>query len=631
MEDSGAEDGGTDGSVDASEEDAGPVCNTAEAPIATILSPIATNDPASADVVIGNRVTVECRVTVGDSPEARPVDPESVTIVRLDGDGMVADSPTVVAEASVFRAAFNLEGLNSGAMRFRCTAQDIDAMPRCAEDEIETLVDLGPQITVLMPNAGSIHTGRMDLRYSVSPAPLVEGDTLAEVAEHTLTVAGVEITDIEETEPGTYRADIDFSDMTVFEEELAGEFEFSVEATNMRTPSPGTSRHVQPFVIDRTGPTIEFLTPDAGELIGGRARVHVSAMDPAEVDDSTVILRVGRLELNMRRIGGTDEFEVFFDAATFPSTITELTLNVTAADSVGNRLTASQIVKLDAVPPIASLDPPMVRASRLLSERLQCSPLFDPLGDDSVNDGQIVGTAAEFRARVEDMTNEGTGGTSVLFHAGNRSAEIYFLDDSDQALLVDTNDDGVCDSINPDVEPVAGDPTTAVVLELEGIRPTGTIFLPPDLDFTGGTPATAYAGGSIYGDCVSGTSPSVPRQLCRESSPLGVVISPRIASTTERAIYGKPVVTPLTCIGDSFDFQGSLNEGWACAAVRTEDNLGNIGVSPAMRVCFSDGVAPSSCPGEIGDIVTTDLPSCTDGCTPPRSFVDVPRYQLIPP
>ena len=105
-----------------------------------------------------------------------------------------------------------------------------------------------------------------------------------------------------------------------------------------------------------------------------------------------------------------------------------------------------------------------------------------------------------------------------------------------------------------------------------------------------------------------------------------------IASTYDEAtIYGKPLITNLTCVGDAFDFQGSIDEGWSCLAVRSEDNLGNVGVSRPLRACFRADDGGMVCPGPVGTIVTEGMPSCTDGCMMPRSYRDDPSYQLFNP
>ena len=67
------------------------------------------------------------------------------------------------------------------------------------------------------------------------------------------------------------------------------------------------------------------------------------------------------------------------------------------------------------------------------------------------------------------------------------------------------------------------------------------------------------------------------------------------------------------------------------------DKLGNVGVSAPLRICIdSDGdgenangdpLTDQGCADDYGEIGTV-LPSCTDGCTLPLSFEDVPEKQI---
>ena len=144
-----------------------------------------------------------------------------------------------------------------------------------------------------MPGSGSVHSSTMALRYHIEEAPVASDDDGAAVASHTLTVAGVAIEDVTDEGGGDYSVNIDFDDDTLFNPALSGEFEVVITATNSRSPTPVTRRYAQPFVLDRTPPTIMFTTPDEGELIGGRTRVSASITDPYGVDTTTIVLRVG--------------------------------------------------------------------------------------------------------------------------------------------------------------------------------------------------------------------------------------------------------------------------------------------------------------------------------------------------
>jgi hypothetical protein len=81
---------------------------------------------------------------------------------------------------------------------------------------------------------------------------------------------------------------------------------------------------------------------------------------------------------------------------------------------------------------------------------------------------------------------------------------------------------------------------------------------------------------------------------------------------TEPAIYTLEPVDPTSqnfCVGNQFDaLANNIAEGWACAAVRAVDRLGNIGVSPPMAICIDYELndSPLSCYQS-----TPDVPDCT--------------------
>lgn len=596
-------------------------------PSVTITEPAPATSASDSNVLIGARHTVRCEVLRPAEPGSVPVDPESVIITRTDADGNTLEAPVVSSDGDVYQANFDLADAPSGEVFFRCIASDTNET--CTISDLSTLVDLGPSVEITSPTPDSVHSSTMNLRYRIVSQPLGDDDLFAGLGEHTVVVAGTTITNIVDEGSGNFSAAIDFSDDTIFDPDLSGEFEIAVSAANQRTPEPAVRVARQAFTLDRTPPEIEFVSPAEGDLVGGRVRVVASISDPSGVDPASVVLRAGMMEFDMNLVPMSTDFAVSFDASLFPQTVTELTLNVTASDNAANRQTLSLVVKLDSVPPIASLDPPDIRAGRIQSGTLQCSRLFDPVGSDSVNDGEIVGTAAEFRARTQDEGNRPFGGEGVVvFLAGLRSVQLYINDQPDVPLLVDLSGDGTCDSINPELEPVPGDPSRAVVVDLEGVRPTG-VWPFSSADFNSpGTPVEAYAG--TYDACNPGTGSGAVRRVCEESTPMAHVI----ASTYDEAtIYGKPLITNLTCVGDAFDFQGSIDEGWSCLAVRSEDNLGNVGVSRPLRACFIDGAGgDAECPGAVGTIAPEGMrPGCTDGCILPRSYEDAPSYQLFGP
>lgn len=618
-----------DGEVDAGEE----LCSEPGGPEVEITDPAPATDPNDDTLITTDRLVVRCRATRSSASDSRPVDTDSVAIVRLDESGAVVESPAVTTDGSEYRASFELSSVSNGPVRFRCLASDTSDEPRCGVAELDTLLDLGPVIEVVMPNDGSTHRDRMNLTYRITEAPVTDADMESEVASHTLTVAGKTIDFMTEESPGQFHVSIDFTDRTIFEEEVAGEYELVITATNARTPTAPIRRVARSFTVDSIGPSITVNSPTEGALVGGRVRVEATITDPAGVDPSKVQLRIGQETWTMAPDEG-DTYAVTFDAAAYPSTTAELTLNITAEDVVGNTRTVSRIVKLDSRPPLVSLDPPYVREGVINSGVLRCSTLFDPVGPEAVDDGLVIGQDAVFRARVQDLGNGGiTSTNAVTFLAGTNttgSTKLYLLDDVDTPLLVDTNNDGVCDAINPAVEPSSGNTGTAVVVDLVGINATGTAFFFRDDEVTEpGTPPEAY--GSVFNSCTPGTATTSPNLLCGNNVPMTRVIPASIAGRPP-AIFGKPPITGSTCVGDAFDFTQSLSEGWACVAARSEDRLGNVGVSVPLRVCFSDGVGPNPCPAELWNIVDPNLrPSCMGTCTAPPGFDQRPGLQLVVP
>lgn len=127
-----------------------------------------------------------------------------------------------------------------------------------------------------------------------------------------------------------------------------------------------------------------------------------------------------------------------------------------------------------------------------------------------------------------------------------------------------------------------------------------------------------------------------PRPVVCGSSALWRVIASPI-SGRPATIYGKtPIIAggESTCAGDSLDFQTSLTDGWACVVAVVDDALGNRGISPPLRACFTtDATTGAPCDGPPGTDASdaSDLPDCTDGCTLPIGYADFPGSQLVEP
>jgi hypothetical protein len=162
----------------------------------------------------------------------------------------------------------------------------------------------------------------------------------------------------------------------------------------------------------------------------------------------------------------------------------------------------------------------------------------------------------------------------------NTTTWLYVLDDTTNALVIDTDGDGFCDDINPEVIPLGSNPKKgdAVAVNIAPVPQTGSGDFTP-YPVTDTTP--------LHSDCERwGTDKDPPEPLCL-ITPLTVAIFNTIEM--QASIY---VIPPITsgkktygCLGLPFDFRvNSFANGWACVAAVASDNLGNKGVSPPLRL-----------------------------------------------
>jgi hypothetical protein len=98
----------------------------------------------------------------------------------------------------------------------------------------------------------------------------------------------------------------------------------------------------------------------------------------------------------------------------------------------------------------------------------------------------------------------------------------------------------------------------------------------------------------------------------------------------ESVVYSvSPEAGTLECTGKFWELTSVVNrsppEGWLCLAARASDMVGNVGVSPPLRVCF-DNPGTASHPTCANSSVAP--PTCTDGCDPPDNS-GLPRVITI--
>jgi hypothetical protein len=200
--------------------------------------------------------------------------------------------------------------------------------------------------------------------------------------------------------------------------------------------------------------------------------------------------------------------------------------------------------------------------------------------------------------------------------------QLLILDDTSNPLVVDTNNDGVCDAINPLLTPTTTPMSDkdALLVNMTPIPPTG------GADYT---PSTPPAGAP----CISGTDAKQPELLCLGTTSLTQVIAYSFANNP--AIYGiPPLAAGGQCVGRQFDaLANHVADGWICLAVQVSDKLGNTQVSRPLRVCIDKDGKGDECgasrppmPDCTGTQTTSKPNVVVDGskhCTPWSAFPSV--------
>jgi hypothetical protein len=373
---------------------------------------------------------------------------------------------------------------------------------------------------------------------------------------------------------------------------------------------------------DTTGPLIEFISPKAGDFIGGNITVHVKITDSTAVDDATVVAVFGgnpaKYSVTMKRVMTTSEFVGLFDAGKLGKSFVFPSLSVRADDTFGNPGEAAIEVIVDNVPPTMSLDPPKVRVRKQVISgtvvELHCTPEFDPVGDESVNDGkadalQLLAT----KALVEDAGNTAPGQLARYFSGVDpASVQLVAIPAANAPLVVDLDADGVCDDVNPNLIPTLGMASAAdqsIQLNMSSVPGPGT----PDFGERADTPPTG---------CTRIGTPGTqsPKVLC-PSAGTSLQYIVRNGSDPLPSVWTIPTVTttPYGCIGLQFDTLNRLEDGPVCMAVRGRDLTGNRGVSKPLRVCLRrmsmaghpcDTFTPPDCTGTYTAGAATATP-CT--------------------
>jgi hypothetical protein len=598
--------------------DGGEATVDARAPIVAITSPSASSDPDQDEVLLANNVTVLCTVSKSKASGAVAVDTSKIKIAMLDANDKVLKETggSATGSAGEYSATFAITDQPNGVVHFRCTANDVAVPPRTASTKIGTFIDHGPKITITSPLAISVKPLKTPVafEFTVEPWPLADGDVGAavDVDKVSLSVLGEPVTSLAPApqRPGVYIATVDFSDPVLYPEPPATDVPVLVTAPNKRSPMAALRSEAYGFKLDGDGPVIKITTPKPNDIVGPKTRVLSFTVTDlvSGVDKSKVAVTLNGVEFQYDPAAGWTEnkgtYTFTFNGTQIEGSVAQATINVHAADLVGNEADGeSLVIYLDDHPPIVSLDPPHVRvAVEAPVGKFTCSSSFDPLGS-AVSDGDTIADSATFRVLAWDETNHAVGQrVDYLSGVERTSVFLYLQPDPEQPLLVDLDKDHVCDHVN--TQDAAG--KDLLFIRLTAVSPTGA--LPKDPNTLADEPAVSTD------FCQLSTAPS-PR-LC--SSDMSYVIKHEIVGMVEPVVYARDPVAgnPLTCTGNSWEVRGlAKHSGWVCMAAVASDSAKNEGHSAPLRVCIDDDddTTTSPCAG-------IEPPSCTDGCTLPPNF-----------
>jgi len=474
-------------------------------------------------------------------------------------DGKPITAPGVpTGTPGEYSASFDVGSVATGVVSFRCSARALQD-PTTGTTSVSTFIDHGPIITVKQPVEDSPHAlqGPMPVEFTVEPAPVAAGDRGAAIADGsvTLQVAGADITDITEDpkNPGTWTGSVNFADQLLYPQQPPEHTSVHIEATNVRKPKGVTAISDYPIVVDSKGPDIVILTPRPNATVHGETVVTFTASDTgAGLDIDTLYVNVtglsGAVKYDATDRGtwgkiGANTFSYRFDTAVLKDIPSQVTVSIDANDVAGNpAATATQLLYRDDLPPTVDLDP---GNARVVDAQGACSKAFDPLFA-ALNDlDQTDLDLNLIRALVYDQANKAPG-QPVRYLAGvdPASVRLYAQVDPTKDFLVDTNQDGLCDSLAIANLPAKSVQSLRPVAPTTQLRYSQTDYATsPAVDPDGKTCQLLPDGGPIQPLCVS------------KISDMTIVVGHDIVTAVpEPVVYGMGSLEEPECTGSSWSF-----------------------------------------------------------------------------
>lgn len=590
-------------------------------PIVEFLSPIepAPGDFSAGAILTNPRFTVRCRVSENPStPDL--IDSSSIRVSALQGNSMLEVVAQATGVTNEYEAQLAIEDFVNGSVILRCSASDTADMPRTNSDAIATYIDQGPQIDILIPDTDAAYANQLEVLFKVTPNVVSLDDSTGSTVNLNsveLSLSAVPIDNLIEVN-GAFSRSIAFDD-PIFEDPLLGEQALRVVAANNR----GVFREQTViFNVDNDGPVISITEPAAGEIVSKIMYMSVEVDDISGVEPTTVIATIaGVHEIQLNGVLGNTTYTGSFDTRNLDGMVFP-TIVVRAKDFLGNQSSFGQVATVDNAPPLISLDSPRIREGNPTVGGVECSRLYDPLGDDAVNDGQLIAQLSAIRVRVEDRPNTGTQSSGIYLPRARvnlESVDLFILDDVSRPLIVDTDGDDICDEINPHLVP------TSVPMADNEVGRIDLAPVPPAGASNFSTPIVPYAGGPPADDfCIDPGDGFPPSAMCFLQSEL---------TRATPTIFGDPAIFTIPpvfssdggqCLGNAFDSIGTnISDGWVCISVRALDNEGNLNVSPPLRVCIDADGNGAECSGG-------EMPDCSGTYDPMADTVDADDDCYLP-
>lgn len=599
-------DGGAAGDAGAGGE--GGAIEVGTPPTVTILSPDAVSNPLGGQVLVKDSVDVTCKAVAGEGPDAAAVDPASVKIAVLSSDGsvVISEKDALASSATEYTATIPLTGVTTGKVVLRCSARSLTKATGI--DTRDTLADRGPTITLTEPivNAKLALKEPLKVLFTAMPTPVTPaGDTQAVVDKVVLTLNGVEWPTTAKG-AGAYEATINMEGPE-FTPKPNGATALAITATNKRAPEAASASLTSTVSVDGAGPVIKVTSPISAEVVGGTVKVTFSVTDAGSgVNADSVKVTINGKDNQYENSAvwvhnaGGDSYTFLFDSRTLPTTIVQLPIEVNAQDNVGNEASSVSIpVYFDLVGPKVDLDPANIRT---FNSNNDCSVSFDPVGSNNMND-LAVGSGQDYlRVMVWDQTNQKPGSASTLYLSGvnpapaANSVRLFFRNPNDEIPLLSNSmspGTGICDQIKDTTVNGESVPLTA-------LTPNNNPWFGGESTIPPLAPGCKYIGGSK------------PMTLCNNNSALWQVIGQFEGDTKDPAIYAYSPTSSVDCTGQSWSYDTFISaantDGWVCIGASAKDRVGNVGVSPPLRLCVT---------GKACSLSSIAPPSCTDGCAPP--------------